>query len=402
MKTRNDAPVSQKSGCVKQILTCSLALILVLSPCAFFLFAPLIYRVSEVQRFIDGVKQLTSFSTLAQKESDLIAFVCHHRRGYGSNLYTVHPDGKQLRLLRSSFSTIQYSLDWSRDGIWLAMNMKDEGYWDWNRHWGWELFGSEVYSIRFDGWVIRRLTYNRYDEHDPRWSKDGTSIFFDSGGLHSVSANGGEIKQINQLSRGSYSLSQNGLLLSIEHNRTGDPALDYSLHRDASGLTFLVKPEAPIAFNDPQQWSRNDEAFLYFDGYTGLAVFNMKTLLRVDVPRWGIGPGRLSPDGKWVAATSVRKDNPAYGEWIRINDDESPHDRSRRYLYLLDMDTGQLKAFIHYIKYVGTTWSPDSEWIAFVSSSNDGQLFKIRRDGTGLQQLTELDCHITEISWSPK
>jgi len=402
MKTKNDPPVSQKSGCVRQILTCSLALILVLSPCAFFLFAPVIYGDPEVQRFIDGVKQLTNFSIQAQKESDLIAFVCHHRKGYGSNLYTVHPDGSQLRLLRSSFSTIQYSLDWSRDGIWLAMNMKDEGYWDWNRHWDWELYGSEVYSIRFDGSVIRRLTYNRYDEHDPRWSKNGTSIFFDSDGLHSMSANGGEIKQINQLSRGSYSLSQNGLLLSIEHNRTGDPALNYTLHRDASGLTLLVHPESPIAFYNRLQWLPNDEAFFYSDEWKGVQVYNTKTLHKMDTRTFSRGPASWSPNGKWLAIIGLGGKYTAHGDWIRISDEESTDNRSRRYLYLLDMDTGQLKAFIHYIKYVRITWSPDSEWIAFVSISNDGQLFKIKRDGTGLQQLTDLDCHISEISWSPK
>lgn len=284
----------------------------------------------------------------------------------------------------------------------LRSALKDNGHWSWSRHWGYESYHSEVYTIRFDGSVLKRLTYNRYDENRPQWSNDGESILFDSGGLHSVSMDGGGIKRINQLSRGSYSRSHNGLPLSINHNSTGDPALDYSLHQDSSGLKLLVIPEAPIAFYNELQWLPNDEAFFYVDEYKGVQVYNTKTLLRMDTPSLGRGPASWSPNGKWLAIIGISGKYAGHGGWIRISDEVSTDNRSRRYLYLLDMDTGQLKAFIHYIKYVPITWSPDSEWIAFVSSSNDGQLFKIKRDGTGLQQLTDLECSISEISWSPK
>jgi len=402
MKTKDHVLVSKVTGHCRPVLLSCLALVLVCSLCALYLFAPLFFHEPEAQRFLDNIRQYIQLSVRAQKESDLIAFVCQPPRDYGTELYTVHPDGTHLRLVSSSISKTHYSLDWSLDGIWLAMNMKDEGHWSWIRHWAYESHHSEVYKTRFDGSVLKRLTYNRNDEDNPRWSNDGESILFDSGGLHSLSANGGEIKRINQLRRGSYSLSHSGLLLSIDHNHTGDPALDYTLHQDSSGLKLLVSPEAQIAFFNQQQWARNDEAFLYSDGYTGLAVFNMKTLLRVDIPGTGNGPARLSPDGKWLAVISIRNNNPAYGEWIRISDDGSLDDRSRRYLYLLDMATGRFNAFVQDINYVRIAWSPDSEWIAFVSAFHGGQLFKIKRDGTGLQQLTDLDCSISEISWSPK
>ncbi|MCY3780804.1 MAG: hypothetical protein OXG78_10890 [Chloroflexi bacterium] len=48
------------------------------------------------------------------------------------------------------------------------------------------------------------------------------------------------------------------------------------------------------------------------------------------------------------------------------------------------------------------TWSPDNEWIAFTKGGVDRQLFKIRRDGSDLQQLTDLDCDIKVASWSPR
>ncbi|MYD09855.1 MAG: hypothetical protein F4X02_07395 [Chloroflexi bacterium] len=402
MKNKSHAPISKAAGCRRLLSISSLALISVFSACALYLFTPVVFYNPQMQRVVDSVRQSIHFPNQAQKETDLIAFVCDHRRGYGSNLYTVHADGTNLQLIDSSSSKIHYSLDWSPDGTWLAMNMKDEGYWSWNRRWAYESHYSEVYSIRFDGSVIKRLTYNQNDEHNPQRSSDGETIFFDSGGLHSVSADGGEIKQINQLRRGSYSLSHNGLLLSILHNTTGDPALDYSLHQDSSGLKLLVSPDAQLFFANLRQWSRNDEAFLYADEYDGLQVFDMKSLLKVNATDLGAGPASWSPNGKLLAIISISDKYAAHGDWIRVSNDGSLDDRSRRYLHLLDVATGQVSAFLQDIKYVPIAWSPDSEWIAFSSASQDNRLFKIRRDGTGLQQLTDLECSMSEISWSPK
>ena len=186
--------------------------------------------------------------------------------------------------------------------------------------------------------MLQRFTYNRYDEHNPQWSNDGESIYFDSGGLHYVSASGGEVKRINQLRRATYSFSHNGLLLSILHNTTGDPALDYSLHQHSSGLKLLVSPEAQLFFDaNRRQWSRNDEAFLYSDQFKGLQVFNMETLLKVNTTNLGIGPASWSPNGKWLAIISISDKYAAHGDWIRVSDDRSPDDRSRRYLNLLDL-----------------------------------------------------------------
>lgn len=402
MKNKSNAPFSKAAGFRRPLSISCLGLLLALSLCTIYLFAPVIYYEPQVQRVLDSLWQYSHFPSEARKESDLIAFVCGQRAGYGSNLYTVHPDGTNLQLISSGSSKIHYSLDWSPNGIWLAMNMKDEGYWTWSRRWAYESHYSEIYLIRFDGSVFKRFTYNQHDDDNPQWSTDGESIFFDADGLQSVSANGGGIKRINQLNRASYSLSHNGLLLLIEHNRTGDPTLDYSLHQDSSGLKLLVSPDAQLFFANRRLWSRNDESFLYSDQYKGLQVFNMKTLFKVNSTNLSAGPVSWSPNGKWLAIIRNSDKFATQGDWIRVSDDGSPGDRSRRYMHLLDMATGQVSAFLQDINFVAVAWSRDSEWIAFVSAFHGGQLFRIRRDGTGLQQLTDLDCDISEISWSPK
>lgn len=401
MRIDSDALAAEAIGCRTSLSICCGFLILICYVCALYVFAPMVYVDPEVQQFLDGIGQYPHEIARPRDSSDRIAIVCDRPQRYGTDLYSIYPDGTRLQLISSRPSEIQSSLDWSPDGLWLALRLEHDGHWTWSKQLTYRFTRPEVYMISFDGSVSKRLTYNHVDEENPRWSSDGESVLFDSGGLHSVSAAGGEIKQINQLSRGSYSLSPSGLLLSIMHNRTGEPSLDYSLHRDDIGLKLLVSPQAALASYNLQEWSRNDEAFSYEDGRGGLNVFNMNNLAPVDLPRIGLGWSSLSPNGKWMASLSAR-DVPADGEWITLSGVKSSDRLSRGHLYLLDLDTGLLTGLVKDVKIVRTSWSPDSKWIAFVSNLHHGQLFKIKRNGTGLQQLTDLDCRISEISWSPK
>jgi len=69
-------------------------------------------------------------------------------------------------------------------------------------------------------------------------------------------------------------------------------------------------------------------------------------------------------------------------------------------LYLLDASTGKVKKVMDDV-YPTVSWSPDNVWIAFTLKSQNSQLFKAKPDGSELQQLTDLDCNVGQISWSP-
>ena len=118
--------------------------------------------------------------------------------------------------------------------------------------------------------------------------------------------------------------------------------------------------------------------------------------MRVKSTRW-------APNGRWIAIISEEDVHGENGESTKIGDGESTGFISvQDNLYVLDIHRGRVEEVINDIYSTGVSWSPDSEWIAFVSKFHDGQLFKIKRDGTAMQQLTDLDCRVSEISWSPK
>lgn len=381
MKPKNRVSRQEPNGCGKIILLSCKLLLLLIATHFLIAFVPALYHAPGVQRVIDGIKHYTYIPVPADRQSDLIAFACDSRRRvyaiganlYGTDLYTVKPDGSRLRLIKNAYAKIYTQLFWSPDGNRIALQAKDYGYWDWDNFWYYESRMPEIYVIRFDGLQSRRLTYNHVDEQHPRWSSDGQSIFFTYGHgtsfrTHQISADGGEIKQINQDDQGAYRLSPQGHLHKVE------------------------QPRQPNEGHSIAHW----------DGNQGVHVFDTKSLLRKSSRLWNERLVEWSPNGKWLAVISASDGLSADGEWIRISDDERTNPFHHPHLYLKDTNTGRLERFVYDIHSYSVAWSPDSEWLAFVSHAHKGQLFKIRRDGADLQQLTDMECRIEEISWSPK
>lgn len=86
----------------------------------------------------------------------------------------------------------------------------------------------------------------------------------------------------------------------------------------------------------------------------------------------------LSPDGDRIIFTSNGN-----GIWVMRSDGNNPHP-------------------ITFSDDIDPTWSPDGERIAFASSrTGDRQLYVMNRDGSGIEQLTDLSDMGGRSSWSP-
>jgi len=247
---------------------------------------------------------------------------------------------------------------------------------------------------------VRRLTYDHYHAFFPHWSDDDGSISFVSikgisfRGIHQISVNGDEISQTDNPHIEPRFWAHPFAWSSDNQKYAFSPYffVAYGSNPDGSDLQELEEMKDGI---QGIEWSPNNEQILYYDSYDKLIVYNVKTRkedfsLNMDVTL----DARWSPDGKWIAIV---------GQAENVN--------SGIYLYLLDVRSGDIQKVIEDDIEIRSSisWSPDSEWIAFSNYDNlfgdedkyTGRMFKIKRDGTALQQLRELDCRIGQLSWSP-
>ena len=347
-------------------------------------FVPLILTSPELIWILDkNTRQFNLIPMPANKESDTIAFICSD---YYSSLYTVYPDGSHLRKIRNNPMEMLYELSWAPDGYWLAAIVQNHVYIIWEEP------KNEIYRIRFDGLDSKRLTYNHYREVSPYWSHDGRSITYISNqGIHRISADGEKMSLIDHRARRvsprhPVSWSADGKVLMEDPNDSS--SLLYSTNLDGFDLQTLK--DIRISASDIQ-WAPNNEQFLV-STLKSVSVFNTKTKVAdLTVNMRMIHDVRWSPNGKWIAISGNRY-------------------RHSGGLHILDVETGLVQevndGFIrHHLYDNSISWSPDGEWVAFIFNvphSYKNQLFKIKRDGTALQQLTDLDCRVTEVSWSPK
>ena len=383
-------PVSRAYHCRRLFAVACIALGLICG-------VPTILNLPEVHwNYDNNIKPPIITPAPADKASDMIAFICAKDGEYPRNrLYTIYPDGSRLRPIAQHPYKRYSGIKWSPDGIWIAMKVERTGQnlWVYN--------AKEIYRVRFDGLDFRRLTYNNYAEFFPKWSDDGGSISFVSkGSIHKISVNGHEISRfdIPHKARGFwgrlFAWSSDNRRYAFDRSRN----LYHGTNPDWSDVRVLKEAENQSWSYRIQglEWAPNNEQILYHYSDEALFVYNVKTKAEDFSVNMDLTfNARWSPDGNWIAIVG-RAENVESGI----------------YLYLLDVQAGDFqKVTIDNIRIRRSiSWSPDSEWIAFSDSEYSlgdenkyiGWLFKIRRDGTDLQQLVEIDCSITGVSWSPK
>jgi TolB protein len=323
---------------------------------------------------------------------------------------------------------------------------------------------GDIFVLLLESGVERKVTQQPGAYFSPQWSPDGLTIAFytlDSREIFLVPAEGGESQKIAPGVSPRWSPDSQRLLYVDDatlwswRSDDGDPILlfespaylkDYSWSPEGNRVTFESQSRIYIASGDgggvrevayPGQnpvWSPDGRTILFISPVRGLMKIDIEAGAEITLaPRARFEDPRWSPTGDIIS----------YRKW-----DKDDGGVKRPVLYLMKADGGKRYRTFHAIKegieeyrwsprggelvfltrrdpFLPNTiyrleveekkiepildfpathllWSPDGEWISFLSKGDAGwDIYVIKRDGTGLKKVTDTPETEFQEGWDP-
>lgn len=198
----------------------------------------------------------------------------------------------------------------------------------------------EIYSINIDGTDVRRLTSSPKIDAHPSFSPDGTQILFGS----------------------------------ERENENGDL---YVMNSDGTGVTKVLGWDKSNETACPGSWSPDGTQIAFYSDRNGkddiyrVSAETVRPKIVVSDPDSDLRLAAYSPDGRKIV-------------YSRGLDDKTGE------LRILDLEK-QRATLLRKTEFstISARWSPDGNWIAFSDrAGGNSEVFRIRPDGTSLQNLT--------------
>lgn len=353
-----------------------------------------------------------------------LAFVST-RNGYRANIWVLDIAGGRLKQLtgigdvkgREGKPDCYFRPSWSPDGKWIAFSSDRNT--EWTGHdqgQGWEHTQElSIYVIRPDGTGFRKVASRPgYCLGSPQWSPDGKRIVFYE---MTVEATWGarrpnyvgkaysQIVSVDVASGGDRVEHTTGTDLKLQPQYLGDSEIGYLIKYGPNEGLAYTSGRAPLkrTFIRSPSWTPDGKSVIYEKVAFKPVRPLMKPLFSWD-KEWDYRSVDVYPmmsrDG-WIVYTDKQLGNSSI-QIMRADgsDKRKVFESEGRGLNEAKVRMGLAGAF-------QPTWSPDGEWIAFglgywfaERNTMTAALWRVRRDGTGAEQLTDGSLHSGFPSYS--
>ena len=250
------------------------------------------------------------------------------------------------------------------------------------------------YRMRPDGSAVQHLYRIPKDAHEIRFSPDGRWIVYPSQSeknrmLHRVHLDGSGRREVVEASH---------LILSMEWSPDSQQIVYTTLEETRVGV-YTVRvadssrqqiPGLPL-FIYRSVWSPDGEWLLFGSNFEG-----EENLFRVRV------------DGSGFQAVTEGSRIDDYPDWSPDGENIifiSTRAAENGQIYRLSLADGQVRRLTSRdVNYFDLSYSPDGQWIVFIAQQLDdwkNGIYRMRPDGSDLEQLTSPDELITQPQWFP-
>lgn len=324
------------------------------------------------------------FANWRRNDEEVAWIVYGIQRGSAADIYRMWANG-QDKVHIANINLDLNELQWSPDGGWIGYSANLEGSY------------HHIYRMRANGRHLERITPLDEDARYLVWSPDGRHIAYIAGEQHAatglvgywlkvVEVDGWRSKRLTNIYPQHQHVYWSPDSEWIYYEFDGDSRNLYRIGLDGGGGHSVVAfdgDESMVQLSPDGEWlvffwskTLNRELFrMRVDG-SDLQQLTQDFGLEAD-PRW-------LPDGEWLAFSRRRNNDP-------------------RLLNVIRADGGEEQVIAENLAGVSDhQWSPDGEWISFIALEGDTRnLYRIRPDGTDLQQLTDAERHVETYAWSP-